>query len=221
MYCTNCGKKIPDNAQVCDGCGWSSRPSSAFQRPADLDSTPVYKQPAQPTYQQPVYQQSTPVNPAPVAAPQRRVKKENIPLGILGALGGAILGGASIILFSQMNLISAISGVLLAICTLKGYEKLGGRLSTFGIIFCVVLMAATPFLADRLDWAILLMKDTGMELGEALEAVPKMMNGGYTYGDYYYTIDSDDYASNLGMLYLFTALGAVSNVINAVKARKK
>ena len=106
MYCTNCGKKIPDNAQVCDGCGWSSRPSSAFQRPADLDSTPVYKQPAQPTYQQPVYQQSTPVNPAPVAAPQRRVKKENIPLGILGALGGAILGGASIILFSQMMWLS-------------------------------------------------------------------------------------------------------------------
>ena len=220
MYCTNCGKKIPDNAAVCDGCGWSSRPASGFQRPADLNDAPVYQQPTQPVYQQPaqpVYQQPA----APVAAPLKPEKKENIPLGVLGAIGGAILGGISIILFSQMNMISAISGVLLAICTMKGYELLGGKLSTVGIVVSIVLMAVTPFLADRLDWAIVLMQDTGMELMEALEAVPEMMNGGYDYGDYTYTIDQDDYISNLGMLYLFTALGAVSNVVNAIKARKK
>ena len=50
---------------------------------------------------------------------------ENVPMGMIGALLGAVLGGASIILFSQLGYIASISGVILAFCTLKGYELLG------------------------------------------------------------------------------------------------
>ena len=57
--------------------------------------------------------------PAELKAP------ENVPMGLLGALVGAALGGASIILLSQLGYIASISGVILAFCTLKGYQLLG------------------------------------------------------------------------------------------------
>ena len=56
-------------------------------------------------------------------------KQENLALGILGALLGGILGGAAIVLIGQLGMISALSGVVLAFCTLKGYELLGKKLS--------------------------------------------------------------------------------------------
>ena len=64
--------------------------------------------------------------------------KENALLGTLGALLGAALGSASIILLSQINIVSALSGLLIAFCALKGYEILGGKLSTLGIIISIV-----------------------------------------------------------------------------------
>ena len=57
-------------------------------------------------------------------------KKENVITGIVGALIGAAIGGASIVLLTQLGFIASISGLILAVCTLKGYELLGGKLST-------------------------------------------------------------------------------------------
>ena len=47
-------------------------------------------------------------------------KKENLALGILGAVIGSLIGGAAIVLIGQLGMISAISGVVLAFCALKG-----------------------------------------------------------------------------------------------------
>ena len=57
---------------------------------------------------------------------------ENMVLGILGAIVGALIGGASIIGLSQLGYIASISGLILAFCTLKGYEllsKLGRKIT--------------------------------------------------------------------------------------------
>lgn len=57
MFCTNCGKEIPDNANFCDGCG-----AQIGTTQAQPQQTP-YSQPQQATYiqqpapQQPVFQQ--------------------------------------------------------------------------------------------------------------------------------------------------------------------
>ena len=81
-------------------------------------------------------------------------KKENLALGILGAVIGGLIGGASIVLFSQLGMISALSGVILAFCTMKGYELLGGKLDKKAIAVCVIIMLVVPYFADRVGWAI-------------------------------------------------------------------
>lgn len=137
---------------------------------------------------------------------------ENVPLGLIGALVGAILGGASIILLSQLGYIASISGFILAICTLKGYELLGKRLSRKGIILCVILMIVTPFVADWIDWAIFLMKDYpeyDLTIVDSCILLGELMAEGY--------VDMFEYVKNLGMIYLFVILGAFSTIKNALK----
>ena len=144
--------------------------------------------------------------PAEVKAP------ENVLLGLIGALVGAVLGGASIILLSQLGYIASISGFILAICTLKGYELLGKRLSKKGIVLCVILMIVTPFVADWIDWAIFLMKDYseyGLTLVDSCIMLGELMAEGY--------VDMFEYVKNLGMIYLFVILGAFGTLKNILK----
>ena len=137
---------------------------------------------------------------------------ENVLLGLIGALVGAVLGGASIILLSQLGYIASISGFILAICTLKGYELLGKRLSKKGIVLCVILMIVTPFVADWIDWAIFLMKDYpeyGLTLVDSCIMLGELMAEGY--------VDMFEYVKNLGMIYLFVILGAFGTLKNVLK----
>ena len=146
--------------------------------------------------------------PAEVRAP------ENVPMGMIGALLGAVLGGASIILFSQLGYIASISGVILAFCTLKGYELLGKQLSKKGIVLCVILMLVTPFIADWIDWSIYLMKDLpeyGLTIVDACIMFGELMAEGF--------VDMFEYFKNLGMIYLFVILGAFGTLKNTIKGK--
>ena len=146
------------------------------------------------------------------AAPAEVPAPENFLLGLIGALVGAILGGASIILLSQIGYIASISGFILAVCTLKGYELLGKRLSGKGIALCILLMIVTPFLADWIDWAIYLMRDYPeyeLTIVDACIAMAGLMAEGY--------VDMAEYLKNLGMIYLFVVLGAFGTLKNVLK----
>ena len=146
------------------------------------------------------------------AAPAEVPAPENFLLGLIGALVGAILGGASIILLSQIGYIASISGFILAICTLKGYELLGKRLSGKGIALCILLMIVTPFLADYIDWAIYLMRDYPeyeLTIVDACIAMAGLMAEGY--------VDMAENLKNLGMIYLFVVLGAFGTLKNVLK----
>lgn len=154
----------------------------------------------------------TPVQAVDYADPAEAAAPERMGLGIVGALIGAVIGGASIVLLSQLGFVAAISGVLLAVCTLKGYELLGKQLSRRGIIFCLILMIVTPVIADAIDWAIIVhdaWKDYGASLFECLIIIPDLLADG--------TIPMDTYLGNLGMLYLFVALGGFGTMKNALK----
>ena len=146
------------------------------------------------------------------AAPAEVKAPENVLLGFIGALFGAMLGGASIILLSQLGYIASISGLILAVCTLKGYELLGKRLSKKGIVLCIILMLITPFAADWIDWAIYLMKEMpeyNLNLADACVVMGQMMAEGY--------VDMAEYAKNLGMIYLFVAMGGFYTLKSAFK----
>ena len=139
-------------------------------------------------------------------------KRENIIAGIVGAFLGALIGAACIILISMLGCIASVSGLILAVCSLKGYELLGGRLSGKGIVICIILMLVTPYIADRIDWAIVIMQewsDYGVTFGEAFAVFPDLIAEG--------AIEMGAYIKNLLMIYGFAALGAFTTLRNTFK----
>ena len=155
----------------------------------------------------------------PAEAVTGEVKKpENVMTGIVGALIGAAIGGASIVLLSQMDVIASISGIILAVCTMKGYELLGGRMTKKGIVISVLLMLAMPYLADRIDWAIRIMNQAQSEglawtFGKSFQVIPQMIEAGI--------IEEETYVANLVQLYLFTGLGVVATLFGGKGKKKK
>lgn len=139
-------------------------------------------------------------------------KRENVVAGSIGALIGALLGAGCIILVSQLGYIASVSGLVLAVCTLKGYELLGGRLSGKGMIISILFMAITPYLADRIDWAILIMQELEaykITFWEAFSAFPALLEDG--------SVEMGVYIKNLLMVYGFTLLGAFATLRNAFR----
>ena len=183
MNCPYCGNTVNTNQKFCTSCG-----ANLAEIPRQQPQQPTYQQPQQPAYRQ---------NATP------EVTQENFLLGILGAIGGAFLGGLSIVLLGRLGIIASLSGVLIAFLTVGGYKLLGKTLSTKGFIVCIILMLLTPYIADRADWAILVAQELyGYTFGEAYAAIPELIDRG--------AIESGVYIGNLLKLYLFTGIGALS-----------
>jgi len=142
----------------------------------------------------------------------KKRKKESMLGGIIGALLGSLLGVACIIIFSQLGYVAALSGLVMAVCTLKGYELLGGKLTTKGIVISAVIMLIMTYVGDRLDWAIMIMREVGIDFVSAYRAFPLLLSEGY--------LDSTSYWFNLILVYVFVLLGAVPTVRHAVSNQK-
>lgn len=148
---------------------------------------------------------------------QKKQKKENIAGGVVGALLGSLLGCVVIVLLSQLGYVAAVSGVIMAVGVLKGYELLGGKLTKKGIVISSVIMLFMTYVGDRIDWAIILLRDgggaeAGYNLFECYRLVPEMLSLGY--------IEQSTYIGNLVLLYVFLLLGAVPTIISGVKERR-
>ena len=48
-------------------------------------------------------------------------KRENVPAGIVGAFLGSLIGVACAVLIGQLGYVASISGLVMAVCALKGY----------------------------------------------------------------------------------------------------
>lgn len=147
-----------------------------------------------------------------LATSQNQSKHENVVGGTVGALLGSLLGVLSILLFSQMGYVAAISGVIMAVCTLKGYEMLGGKLTKKGIVISVVLMVLMTVVGNQLDWAIALTKEVDVDILTAFRVIPQLLKEEI--------IDLASYFGNLIMQFLFVLLGAVPTIISNLKNRQ-
>ena len=141
-------------------------------------------------------------------------KSENVVGGVVGALLGSVLGVIVKVILGQIGFVSAISGVVMGVCALKGYELLGGKLTKKGIVVSVIIMILMVWVGNRLDWAITLRKEVYTEdslftvfryLGEGLR---QLKDAGADVSGYY---------TNLAMQYGFSALGAVSTILSTVR----
>ncbi|MCM1125751.1 MAG: hypothetical protein NC429_04695 [Lachnospiraceae bacterium] len=78
----------------------------------------------------------------------------NIIGGIAGALLGSLIGVILWVLVYQLGYISALVGAVMVICSLKGYEMLGGRLNILGIVISCVVSALMLLFAEQACLAI-------------------------------------------------------------------
>lgn len=154
-------------------------------------------------------QEQAPIVMDSVVIPEE--KKENMVTGIVGAFIGAMIGAAVIILLGQLGYVASISGFVLAVCTLKGYELLGRKLSGKGIIICLILIVVTPYFADRISWAIDVAQYFEVPFGRAFAAMPDLISEGY--------IEKSAYFTGLAMIYLFAALGAFGTLRDLFKKK--
>lgn len=139
-------------------------------------------------------------------------KKEQILPGAVGALIGSLIGAVVIVLVGQLGYVAAVSGLVMAICTLKGYEMLGKKLGTPGIIISCVLMILMTFFAYQADWAITAAQFYRTDFFTAFRAMMDLIAEGY--------VDSGDYFGGLAQLYLFAVVGAVPTIISMAKGAK-
>ncbi len=143
---------------------------------------------------------------------QEEETKENLLGGIAGAFVGSLIGAACIVLIGQLGYVAAISGIVMAICTLKGYEYLGKKLSGKGVAVSAVFMVIGTLLGNRLDWTFHIVRQLGMGVIEAFQAIPDMMADG--------TLKSSAYYDNLMLVFIFVLVGAVPTCYRAIKDRK-
>ncbi len=143
---------------------------------------------------------------------RKQRKNENILGGIVGALLGTLLGVLCIIILSQLGYVAALSGVVMAVCTLKGYELLGGKLTKKGIVISIILMLVMTYVGDQIDWAIMISRELQLDFVASFQAFPFFLQQ--------QIIPAASYWGNLALLYLFLLLGAVPTVINTLKNQK-
>lgn len=140
---------------------------------------------------------------------KKQSKKENLVGGIVGALLGSLIGVVCIIALSQLGYVAALSGVVMAVGVLKGYELLGGKLTKRGVVIGVIIMLIMTYVGDRIDWGISLAREVpSLTAFEWYRMIPQLLAEDM--------IDKTVYFGNLVLLYLFLLLGAVPTIKSRV-----
>lgn len=141
-------------------------------------------------------------------------KQENVVLGTIGAIVGAILGSIVWILLDQVGFIASLAAFAIIACGIKGYEFLGGKLSKKGIIICVVVTVITVLLADIISMGISIFVEFSgaydITIIDALLSVPSFLTEPKILFSF---------LKSLAMGYVFVALGCykfVGNLWNTV-----
>lgn len=135
-------------------------------------------------------------------------QKENVIGGIVGAFVGCLIGGAVTLGIAQLGYVSFVSGLVMGVCTIKGYELLGKKLSKLGIGISIFFMLVMILLVHQLDYALLFTREFDTDVFTAFSYFTDYVLSG---GEVHY-----NYWVNLGLLYLFTGIGAYSMVHSAL-----
>ena len=141
---------------------------------------------------------------------QRKKRQENVVAGVVGAFLGTLLGVVCTVVIGQLGYVASISGLIMAVGALKGYELLGGTLSRKGAVISSALILVMTWLAHRLTWAIALTSAVGLGVFDSFQAIPELLEAGLLEGPAYW--------GDLVMLYLFTLLGAVPTIIGGLRS---
>ncbi|MBR5993212.1 MAG: hypothetical protein IK018_05360 [Lachnospiraceae bacterium] len=140
-------------------------------------------------------------------APALEVKDENVLMGTIGAILGALVGAALIALLAKIGYVASISGVVMAFLSLFLYDKFAGKISKKGVIICVVIMIVTVFLTEWLIWSYAYYKELAtiydVSFGDVFKKLFSILK---------FAKKTGDFVKDIAMLYFFTALGAIPTI---------
>lgn len=141
----------------------------------------------------------------------KQKRQENVVAGVVGAFLGSLLGVLCTVVIGQLGYVASISGLVMAVGALKGYELLsGGTLSKKGAVISSVLVLVMTWLAHRLSCAVSLASALDAGVFECFQAIPELLDRGM--------VDEVAYWGDLVFLYLFTLLGAAPTIIAGLRS---
>jgi hypothetical protein len=139
-------------------------------------------------------------------------KGNNVVGGIVGGFIGALLGSVLWIIIYQMNYIAAIAGLAIAVCCIKGYQMLGGKLNLLGVIITSIITILMVYLANHFSLAIDIYSEFKMDyyitFFDALKAVPDFLEEPSI---------REAFMKDLLIGYLLTAIGSFSYIKKAYR----
>jgi len=126
---------------------------------------------------------------------------------------GSLIGVVCIIILGRLGYVAALSGIVMAFCTLKGFDKLGGKLTAVGIVISCVIMIAMTYFGNRLDWAFEISSviEKYRNVLQAFRNVPAFVEKEGIKGAYI--------AAFVQQL-LFIVVGAVPTIVSAFREQK-
>ena len=95
---------------------------------------------------------------------EREHPRDNVIAGTVGAFLGSLIGVACIVLLSKLGYVAAVSGVVMAVCAIKGYVLLGGRLTKRGAAISGLLILIMTYIATKLCFALAVMETATKEV---------------------------------------------------------
>ena len=139
-------------------------------------------------------------------------KHEKVLPGIAGALIGSLIGAFLTVLLAQLGFVSVLAGFVMAVCTFKGYELLGGKMTKKGIVICTLIMCFMTYMSNRMNWAILAALQLDINIFTSFRLVPYLLKEGL--------IAASTFRFNLLMLSLCSLAGVTVEVWSALKEGK-
>lgn len=154
--------------------------------------------------------QSTGNMGTPVIEENRRV------FGIIGAIGGALIGGAAWVLVGYLGYIVGWIALLIYFLAVTGYKKLGKKEDTFGYVFCGILVLVVVTIATYLYF--------GLWLTRELNDIGKHVTIGRVFGNMKWFMHNYDlwgsFIKNLVMGYLFSIAATIGMFVSSIKGEK-
>lgn len=139
-------------------------------------------------------------------------KHENILGGIVGALLGSVIGMILILICARIRVLPMLLGFITSICTFKGYELLGKKMTKKGLIISMLLVLITTYISNRMDWAMLAATQLDIDIITAFRLVPYLLKEGL--------IDTFTFVFNLLALSVSTIGGAVFIIVSELNEGK-
>ncbi len=109
-------------------------------------------------------------------------KSVNLPMGILGAFVGSLIGVAVWVIIYKLGYVAGITGFVMSVCCFKGYELLGGRIDKKGVYIAlaiaIVMLAFAEMIAIGLEIHSVMNEYYSLSMMESFSLIPTFLKDG-------------------------------------------